>query len=134
VEQKNYCVVRRAVGYLRYDTDEELGILNELYSYLRLHINFFIPVRKCISKTRQGSKTKKIYDVAKTPYRRVLECKLIDDKIKTKLRRQYDGLNPAELKRKITGLQNKLLKLNALKHQVLRDSAGEIKPSIDYTY
>ena len=24
VEQKNYSVVRRAVGYLRYDTDEEL--------------------------------------------------------------------------------------------------------------
>jgi hypothetical protein len=134
VEQKNYCVVRRAVGYLRYDTDEELGILNELYSYLRLYINFFIPVRKCISKTRQGSKTKKNYDEAKTPYRRVLECIGIDDKIKARLRCQYDGLNPAELKRKITALQNRLLKLSALKQQVLRDSAGEIKPLIDYTY
>ena len=134
MEQKNYCVVRRAVGYLRYDTDEELGILNELYSYLRLYINFFIPVRKCISKTRQGSKTKKNYDEAKTPYRRVLECIGIDDKIKARLRCQYDGLNPAELKRKITALQNRLLKLSALKQQVLRDSAGEIKPLIDYTY
>ena len=122
VEQKNYCVVRRAVGYLRYDTDEELDILNELYGYLRLYINFFIPVRKCLSKTREGSKTKKNYDEAKTPYRRVLEFKSIDDKIKTKLRKVYDGLNPAELKRKITGLQDKLLRLNALKHQVLKDS------------
>ena len=32
VEQKNYCVVRRAVGYLRYDTDEELKIMSELYT------------------------------------------------------------------------------------------------------
>jgi len=42
IEQKNYSVIRRAVGYLRYDTDEELGILNELYGYLRLYINYFI--------------------------------------------------------------------------------------------
>ncbi|MCL4378517.1 MAG: transposase family protein [Actinobacteria bacterium] len=131
VEQRNYCVVRRAVGYLRYDTGQELNILNELYSYLRLHINFFIPVRKCISKTRQGSKTKKNYDEAKTPYRRVIEHALIDDKIKAKLRRQYDGLNPAELKRKITDLQDKLLKLNALKQQVSREGIGELKSSFD---
>ena len=120
IEQKNYCVVRRAVGYLRYDTDEELGILNELYGYLRLYINFFIPVRKCASKVRQGSKTKKNYDVAKTPYRRVLEHDSIDDRIKARLRKQYDGLNPAALKRKISSLQDKLLKLNALKQKVLR--------------
>jgi len=134
VEQKNYCVVRRAVGYLRYDTDEELLTLNDLYGCLRLYINFFIPVRKCLSKTRTGSKIKKNYDEAKTPYRRVLECGIIDDKIKAKLRKQYDGLNPAELKRKITSLQDKLLKLNALKQQVSRDSVGELKSSFDCTY
>jgi len=133
VEQKNYCVVRRAVGYLRYDTDEELSTLNELYGYLRLYINFFIPVRKCISKTRTGSKIKKNYDEAKTPYRRVLECGSIDDKIKAKLRKTYDGLNPAEIKRKITGLQDKLLKLNSLKQQVLKDSIEELKSSFDCT-
>lgn len=121
IEQKNYSVIRRAVGYLRYDTDEELGILNELYSYLRLYINYFIPVRKCLSKTRTGSKIKKNYDESKPPYRRVLEYKSIDDKIKAKLRKVYDGLNPAELKRKITGLQDKLLKLNALKQQASKD-------------
>jgi hypothetical protein len=36
VEQKNYSVVRRAVGYFRYDSEQELKLLNELYSYLRL--------------------------------------------------------------------------------------------------
>ncbi|MCL5070116.1 MAG: DDE-type integrase/transposase/recombinase [Actinobacteria bacterium] len=121
VEQKNYCVVRKAVGYLRYDTSEELKLLNDLYSILRLYINFFIPVRKLISKTRTGAKISKIYDDAKTPYRRVLESKHIGDRIKTKLRREYDSLNPAALKRKITKLQNKLVKLNALKRQVLID-------------
>ena len=41
VEQKNYSVVRRATGYLRYDTAEELTILNELYVYLGYYTNFF---------------------------------------------------------------------------------------------
>ena len=66
VEQKNWSVIRRAVGYGRYDTDKELNILNELYSYLRLYVSFFQPVRKLIKKERIGSKITKTYDEAKT--------------------------------------------------------------------
>ena len=36
VEQKNYSEVRRAVGYQRFDTDEQVGWLNELYEVLDL--------------------------------------------------------------------------------------------------
>lgn len=118
VEQKNYSVVRRAVGYLRYDSQEELDTLNELYIYLDSYINYFQPVQKLTSKTRVGSKATKKYDTAKTPFRRVLESKYIDDKTKEKLSRKYDSLNPADLKRKITKLQDKLLKLNVLKSKV----------------
>ena len=67
VEQKNYSVIRRTVGYGRYDTMEELVVLNELYSHLRLYVNFFQPVRKLIKKERMGSKVIKRYDEAKTP-------------------------------------------------------------------
>lgn len=122
VEQKNYSVVRRAVGYLRYDTEEELSFLNELYIYLGRYNNFFIPVTKLVSKTRVGSKVTKKYDAAKTPYRRILESEHIDDKIKAKLKHEYNSLNPAELKRIISGLQKKLLKLNALKQKVEKDA------------
>ncbi|MCG2820408.1 MAG: transposase [Candidatus Atribacteria bacterium] len=128
VEQKNFSVVRRAVGYLRYDTEEELSILNELYVYLDYYTNYFQPVTKLKSKTRVGSKVTKKYDEAKTPYRRVLECQYIDDKIKIKLKRQYDILNPAELKRKISRLQDKLLKLNSLKKTLERNSTIDEKP------
>jgi len=121
VEQKNYSVVRRNVGYLRYDTDEELGLLNELYVYLDSYINYFQPVLKLISKTRVGSKATKKYDKAKTPFRRVLESKSIDDKIKKSLKREYDRLNPVELKRNITRLQDELLKLNTLKQKVEKE-------------
>jgi len=121
VEQKNYSIVRRAVGYLRYDTDEELDVLNELYLYLGRYNNFFIPVTKLALKTRTGSRVVKKYDTAKTPYRRVLESEYIGDKIKESLKREYESLNPAELKRKITKLQDKLLKLNALKQTVRKE-------------
>ncbi|MDD5601149.1 MAG: transposase [Actinomycetota bacterium] len=121
VEQKNYSVVRRAVGYLRYDTQEEVDILNELYNHLSQYTNYFMPVQKLMSKTRKGSSVAKKYDEAKTPYRRVLECPDIDDEKKKKLKLIYDKLNPADLKRKISALQDRLLKLNALKQKVEKD-------------
>ena len=122
VEQKNYSVVRRAVGYLRHDTEEELDLLNELYLYLGRYNNFFIPVTKLISKKRIGSKVTKKYDIARTPFRRVLESEHIDDKIKARLEREYDSLNPVKLKKNIAGLQEKLLKLNVLKNKVRKES------------
>jgi hypothetical protein len=115
VEQKNYSVVRRAVGYLRYDTEEELLTLNELYRYLRLYTNFFQPTMKLIEKTRIGSKVIKKYDTPKTPYRRVLASTYVSDKRKEVLKGQYAKLNPAQLKRQITRLQQKLLRLNTIK-------------------
>jgi len=132
VEQKNWSVIRRAVGYSRYDTDKELSILNELYVYLRLYVNFFQPVRKLIKKERIGSKVIKRYDEAKTPYQRVLASPDIKEEIKMKLENKYAMLNPAELKRKITKLQNRLLKLNALKHR--EDLEKKEEPSSRYEY
>jgi hypothetical protein len=122
VEQKNYSIVRRNVGYLRHDTEEELKVLNELYLYLDDYVNFFQPVVKLTSKIRDGSRVTKKYDKARTPYRRVLESKYIDDKIKAKLRRRYDRLNPADLKRKIARLQDRLLKLNTLKQKKQKEA------------
>jgi len=121
VEQKNYSVIRRAVGYARYDTQKELEILNELYVNLRLYINFFQPVMKLIKKTRIGPKNKKKYDKAQTPCQRILKSKSIDKKVKAKLKTQYAKLNPAKLKRNITELQNKLTKQTVLKEKLRKE-------------
>ena len=118
IEQKNWSVIRRTVGYGRYDSDQELEILNKLYGYLRYYVNFFQPVRKLVQKERIGSRVIKKYDVAQTPFRRVLASPLVSEEIKMKLKKEYDMLNPAELKRQITYLQNELLRLNVLKHKV----------------
>lgn len=77
-------------------------------------MNFFQPVRKLVQKERIGSKIKKRYDVAQTPYRRVLASTLVSEEIKMKLKREYDMLNPAKLKREITRLQNQLFGVKIL--------------------
>ncbi|NIM59898.1 MAG: DDE-type integrase/transposase/recombinase [Candidatus Aminicenantes bacterium] len=123
VEQKNYSVVRRAVGYLRYDTEEELRIINELYRHLRLYTNFFQPSMKLIEKTRIGSRVTKKHDIAQTPYHRVLNSPHISKSAKKALKRQYTTLNPASLKRKITRLQQKLLRMAENKSKRRRNAA-----------
>lgn len=117
VEQKNYSVVRRAVGYMRHDTEEELRLLNELYWYLRPYSNHFHPVMKLLEKTRSGSKVRKKYDKPQTPYQRVLSSPSIPDDIKKWLKHEHGKLNPAELKRNIEHLQNKLTHIAAAKRK-----------------
>ena len=108
VEQKNYSIVRRAVGYRRYDTPSELETLNELYAVLRLYTNYFQPSMKLIEKTRSGSKVRKKYDKAKTPYRRVLESDRVPEAAKEELKKAYVTLNPVRLGREIDQLQERL--------------------------
>ena len=124
VEQKNYSIVRRAAGYLRYDTEEELLTLNELYRSLRLYTNFFQPTMKLIEKTRIGSKVTKKYAKAQTPYRRVLACPDVSAGDKQALKNLYAKLNPAQLKRQITKLQDKLIRLNTMKRAPKKRSAA----------
>jgi len=109
IEQKNYSVVRRAVGYQRCDTDEQLRLLAALYQPLELYTNFFQPSMKLKSKERHGARVTKKYDKARTPYQRVLESSFIDQQTKEQLRQSYELLNPAQLKRQIERWQRKLL-------------------------
>ena len=134
IEQKNWSVIRRTVGYGRHNTDKELRLLNKLYGYLRLYVNFFQPVRRLVQKERIGSRIKKRYDVAKTPYRRVLASSYIPEEIKMKLERQYAMLNPAELKREITKIQNQLYKSNILKQNQDKETVLSKKAQNSFDY
>jgi transposase InsO family protein len=120
VEQKNWTVVRHAVGYARYDTAGELTVLNQLYQLLRLETNFFTPQQKLKSKTRDGAKITKRYDVARTPYQRSMVSSLVTDEVKDALTGQYTRLNPAALRRNIAALQDRLLELSAAKSHPAR--------------
>ena len=109
VEQKNYSVVRKAVGYARYDTPQELAVLNELYAYLRLYTNYFQPVMKLVEKRRVGSRVQKRYDWAQTPYQQLRES--LDGAAQVRLEQEYRGLNPVELKRQMERREERLSEL-----------------------
>jgi hypothetical protein len=109
VEEKNWTHVRKIFGYLRYDTFEELAIMDDLYrNELRLYKNFFQPVMKLQSKERIGGRVKRKYDIPKTPYQRLMELDQIPWEVRDELKGIYLSLNPAELKRNI---DTKLAKL-----------------------
>lgn len=116
VEQKNGSVVRRYAGYAMHDSPEELELLKELYLYVRLHVNFFCPSAKLIEKTREGSRVKKRYDIAQTPFQRILANGDVPDATKHALKAEYQSLNPVDLMRLITELQLQLTELSSFKN------------------
>ena len=111
VEQKNWSVVRRAVGYYRYDTEEEFQVLKELYASLNLYNNHFQPSQKIIAKIRNGNKISKKYDRPTTPYERIMQSPWVDQDKKDRLRRQHEALDIYKLKSIITHLQEQLLSI-----------------------
>ena len=105
-------MVRHTVGYDRWETEQELALLENIYDDLRLYINFFQPSLKLIAKEPIGNRTLKRYDRAKTPYQRILERKDIPLEAKARLMNLYIRLNPAELRRRIDQNTAKLWKIS----------------------
>ncbi|MBP1658159.1 MAG: putative transposase for insertion sequence element [Bacteroidetes bacterium] len=111
VEQKNYTMVRYAVGYARLTTEDHLNCLKKLYPTFGLFTNYFLPSVKLRKKTRTGSKVTKSYDTPQTPLQRMLLHRIISPTAKARLHHQYRLLNPAQLRREITQDQNRLSSL-----------------------
>ena len=73
VEQKNWTHVRKLFGYLRYDSEEALLKMNDLYrGDLRLFQNLFLTSVRLVAKKRVGSRLRRFYDAPKTPLDRLL--------------------------------------------------------------
>ena len=108
VEQKNWSVVRRQVGYQRFSSKAAYEALGELYIVLRLYLNFFQPVLKLTGKSRQGAKIHKSYDRAQTPYRRLLDSGLLTEDKKRQSAAIYNALNPVVLLGQIRQAQQHL--------------------------
>jgi hypothetical protein len=109
VEQKNGHVVRRFLGYTRFDVREIVSVMNDYYEVLGLYVNHFVASRKCLEKVRIGSKYRKKYDRGQTPYQRMLAHPAVSKETKEKLRREHEMLNPLLLKRKLDTLKTKLI-------------------------
>lgn len=111
VEQKNFQHARSVFGYTRLDHPDLIEKMNEIYTkYWNPLQNFFIPTMKMASKERVNAKIKKKYDKAKTPYQRVIESSVNEEK-KNALRQIKAKLNPIELR---TQLEIKLKEFSDL--------------------
>ena len=103
IEQKNRTHIRDWLGYGRYDTMEQVDLINDLCrKELRLFNNFFRPVMKIKTKEKvNNSVCKKTYDSAQTPCQRLLNCDTLAPEQKQALAETYLALNPMALKRTI---------------------------------
>ena len=98
---KNWSVVRHLIGYDRLEGDEQFALLQSIYQDWRLYVNFFQPVLKLSRKERMGNKLIRRYDIARTPYQRLLEREEISLAQKAHLLNLYLSLNPVELRRQV---------------------------------
>jgi hypothetical protein len=111
IEQKNRTAVRNFVGRERYSGTKSMRILRELYEVLALYFNFFQPCQKLLEKKRNGAKSYKKHDKAKTPYTRVLENSNVSQEDKAALMAQRAELDMLGLFNKLQELQRKLKEL-----------------------
>ncbi len=118
IEQKNYTHVRRPLGYLRYDTEEELQIINDLYrKELRLFKNFFQPVMKLKKKERINGRLQRSYEQAKTPYQRLLDSGQLSPSQKEALQKLYLQLDPVKIKKALDDKLDRLYSVYRKKHK-----------------
>ena len=116
VEQKNGDVVRKTVGYARFEGQNALIALSEVYRFLNPLLNYWYPTLRLIAKEKLPSgRYKKIYEKdPKTPYQRLLESPDVNDECKDELRRRFSLLNPVALKRGLDEARDRLLKLSVI--------------------
>ena len=108
VEQKNGAVVRRLMGYGRFDGVETARVMGRLYAAARLHGNLFQPSFKLKEKRREGAKVIKRYHEPSTPYERALAHPMVAEAVKERLRAQYRTLDPVALLAEIRAAQEEL--------------------------
>jgi Integrase core domain len=108
VEQKNGAVVRRLMGYGRFDGLETARVMARLYAAARLYVNFFQPSFKLKEKRREGAKVIKRYHAPLTPYQRALTHPRVTAAVKKRLRDQYRSLDPIALLAEIRATQEEL--------------------------
>jgi hypothetical protein len=135
VESKNNHVVRKHAFHWRYDTPEELALLNELWPLVSMRLNFFTPTKKPTGyATAASGRRKRVYDKPRTPWLRVLHSGLLTGEDAAAVQARIAGVNPADLTRRINQIQLRLIELSRDKTEALAAARGldmaSLEPSI----
>ena len=120
IEQKNGAVVRKLLGYRRFDGIAAAKAITRLYGASRLFVNFFQPSFKLAAKHREGAQVSKRYHPPQTPCERLLRAESMPETAKVKLREIAGALDPLKLLEEMRAMQAHLTAL----------ADGEMPPSI----
>jgi hypothetical protein len=101
VEQKNDTLVRAYLGQVRLDTAEQCAALNVLYDQMWIYYNLFQPVLHLVEKTHDGTRIRRRWDLAQTPFARLLATNVLDSAERKRLERLYAETNPRALRRTV---------------------------------
>jgi len=110
VESKNWTLVRRSLGYRRFDTKSQLADLQQLETLLAQRANILQPSMALLEKIRIGSKIQKRYHAPVTPLHRLLEAPEVTDQAKAHLLHELKAIDPLALQRDIHILEARLLR------------------------
>lgn len=111
IEQKNAAVVRRFVGYQRFEGPAAVEALRRLYGASRLFVNIFQPSFKLKEKIRIGARVVKRYHAPETPCARLLASDIVSEQVKARLRDISVQLDPLQLLDEIRKMQHHLVLL-----------------------
>lgn len=111
VEQKNGEIVRRMVGYRRYEGIAAAEQLARLYAPVRLFVNAFQPSFKLAKKTRDGARVSKHYHKPLTPCDRLLANARVAESVQQRVVALRSDLDPVRLLAEIRSAQQALVTL-----------------------
>ncbi len=84
-----------------------------VYRLARLHVNFFQPVEKLVTKHRDGARVQRVFDRAQTPYQRLCASGVLTPATRAELEALYQRLNPLQLRRELEAALERLWTLAA---------------------
>jgi hypothetical protein len=108
VEQKNGAIVRRLVGYGRFEGLECVQTLITLYRAARVHTNLVQPSFKLRTTTRIGARVVKKYHPPVPPAHRVLAHEAVSEEAKVAVQRLLSSVDPVVLFAEIRAAQEEL--------------------------
>ena len=124
VEQRNGDWVRKHAFRYRYETPEELNLLNQLWDLVMARKNHLLPCVKATGwATTESGRKKRVYDTPATPYQRIINAGILNANTAAKLAAEHAKLDPAKITRQINTIQQRLIALAAYRTQTGRQAA-----------
>lgn len=135
VESKNNHVVRKHAFYWRYDTGEELELLNRLWPLVSLRCNFFTPTKSPSATPAPSTVAASASMTSRPPHGSACRHRASLMHSNSTVAARIEGFNPADLTRQINAIQMQLLDLAKTKTEALATARHidlqSLQPSIN---